>query len=143
MADTDLTGSCLCGAVTFTGRGQPSAVHVCHCRMCAKWSGGPAMGVEFSDGIDFEGEVRWFASSDWGERGFCPTCGSSLFYRLRDGSYMNTAVGFLDEPAQIAAIDLEIFIDQKPDCYAFEGKPSRLTGPDFLKRLKSGQSLYD
>ncbi len=131
-----MTGKCLCGAVSFTGKGEPSAVHVCHCGDCARWHGGPALGVEFADGIDIDGNVTWFKSSDWGERGFCPICGSSLFYRLQDQSYINTTVGFLDEPEKIDPIKLEIFVDQKPSCYAFAGDAQeRLTGQEFFQRI--------
>lgn len=136
-------GQCLCGDVSFEGKGKPSAVHVCHCKMCARWHGGPAMGVEFDGGIDITGAVKWFGSSDWGERGFCETCGSSLFYRLRDGTYINTAIGFLDDPDAIDPVSLEIYIDEKPGCYDFANTSTRLTGAEFLTRLQSGQSLHD
>jgi hypothetical protein len=133
------TGGCLCGTVKFLGKGQPSGVHVCHCEQCARWTGGPAMCVEFEGGIDITGAVTWFASSEWAERGFCGVCGSGMFYRLKDGSYINVAAGFLDERGDLAPIDQHIFVDRKPRFYDFADNAPRLTGEEFLKQLQSGQ----
>lgn len=134
------TGGCLCGAVRFVGTGQPSGVQVCHCEQCARWTGGPAMCVEFKDGIDITGTVSWFASSPWAERGFCGACGSGMFYRLKDTSYINVAAGFLDDRGDLAAIDQHIFIDRKPHYYDFADNAPRLTGDEFLKQMQSGQA---
>ncbi len=133
------TGRCLCGDITFQGQGKPSGVHVCHCRSCALWSGGPAMGIEFSEGIEFEGQVVWYQSSEWGERGHCPRCGSTLFFRLKDASYINTSAGFLDDPSKVPEVDLHIYVDQKPSYYEFSGGAPCLTGEEFLARLPSVQ----
>ena len=46
-------------------------------------------------------EPRYFASSPIAERGFCPTCGSSLTYRLirpRTAAYLVVFTSSLDEP---------------------------------------------
>jgi hypothetical protein len=133
------SGGCLCGAVRFVGLGQPSGVHVCHCEQCARWSGGPALCVEFDGGIDITGDVTWFDSSDWAERGFCGVCGSSLFYRLKDGSYLNVGTGFLDDRAGLSPIDQHIFVDRKPHFYEFADTAPRLTGEEFMSQLQSGQ----
>ena len=34
-------GSCFCGAVQFTVRGEPAAAGYCHCESCRHWSAGP------------------------------------------------------------------------------------------------------
>ena len=134
-------GRCLCGAASFVGKGTPSAVHVCHCNMCQRWHGGPALGVEFEQGIEIDGEVSWFVSSEWGERGFCPKCGSTLFFRLRDQSYINTAIGFLDDPNAIAPIAMEISVEEKPTCYDFAGTTQkRFTSAEFSDWLKDQTS---
>ena len=133
------TGGCLCGAVRFVGNGEASGVHVCHCAQCARWTGGPALCVEFSEGIDITGEVTWFSSSDWAERGFCGGCGSTLFYRLKDGSYINVGTGFLDDRSDLAPIDPHIFVDHRPPFYDFADAAPRLTGEEFFKQLQAGQ----
>ena len=42
--------------------------------------------------------LRWYASSDWAKRGFCGTCGSSLFYRMNDEDGIGIAAGCIDTP---------------------------------------------
>ena len=135
-----MQGGCLCGAVRFEGRGAPTGVIVCHCSLCARWSGSPAITVEFEQGIAFEGDVSWFRSSEWGERGFCPACGSTLFFRLFEGDYINVGAGFFDDPASVPDITLEIHVDAQPGYYAFAGGVPRLTGEEFLARLESGKA---
>lgn len=132
------TGGCLCGAIRFIGKGDSSGVHACHCEHCARWGGGPALCVEFAEGIDITGAVRWFASSEHAERGFCGTCGSAMFFRLKDESYINVGVGFLDERGDLAPIDQHIFIDRKPPFYDFADQAPRLTGAEFLTQLNAG-----
>ena len=39
------TGSCLCGAVTFTATELPDETGACHCQMCRKHSGGVFLGM--------------------------------------------------------------------------------------------------
>ena len=135
MSQTIHKGGCLCGAVRFEGKGEAAPAEACHCSNCQKWNGGPAISVSFSEGIEITGEVKWYQSSDYSERGSCPRCGSSLFFRLIDKSYMNVGQGNLDEPDRIRPIEREIYVDQKPECYAFAGDQERLTGPEFLATL--------
>ncbi len=34
-------GSCFCGAIEFTVKGEPVAMGYCHCESCRHWSAGP------------------------------------------------------------------------------------------------------
>jgi hypothetical protein len=78
----DLTGRCLCGAVTVTIRGDHDPrVGACHCRMCQRWSGGLFLCFNApAASVTVEGEVREFQSSAFARRGFCPACGSHLWF---------------------------------------------------------------
>ena len=78
-------GSCLCGAVGFSAENAAKNLGACHCGMCRKWGGGPAMMVPCADAVSFSGDenIGVFASSEWAERGFRTSCGSHLFYRVR------------------------------------------------------------
>ncbi len=130
------TGSCLCGAVRYTITSAPKTTTACHCAMCRKWSGGvflaysvPAEDVQF----DGEGIIATYPSSDWAERGFCKTCGSSLFYRLttpgpHQGNY-EMSLGTLDDANGVALSD-EIFIESKPDGYSFAQDTRKMTGAE-------------
>ena len=74
-------GSCLCGSVTYTISGDLSPVVACHCGQCRKMSGHHvAATVIDGSAITVIGEVRWYQSSDFARRGFCGTCGSTLFW---------------------------------------------------------------
>lgn len=93
---TGQSGSCLCGAVTYTAQGDLRPVIACHCLQCRKTSGHFVAATSCKrDQIVIEGDVTWYQSSDTARRGFCATCGSSLFW---DGPGENLSImaGTLD-----------------------------------------------
>ena len=132
------TGQCLCGAVRFTAKGVETQYHTCHCGTCRHWGGGPAMAASV-EGVSFEDEtaLSWYASSDWAERGFCSRCGSSLFYRMKQGDMLIAWIGSFEDqtPFELAG---EIYIDAKPPGYAFAGEHPRHTEEEFLSSLGMG-----
>jgi len=90
------TGSCLCGAVRYAVSGELRPVIACHCTQCRKTSGHHVAATSAPrDSVAISGEVAWYASSDSARRGFCPTCGSNLFW---DGAGANLSIfaGTLD-----------------------------------------------
>ncbi len=135
-----IQGKCLCGAVQF----EVDDVHeidVCHCSTCRNWNGGPFVGADIRGQVTFTSDstLTWFASSEWAKRGFCSTCGSSLFYRLNEqDDFWSISAGVFDLPAGLS-IGKEIFVDEKPDYYDFSGDQPRYTGPEFLAMIQ-GQS---
>jgi hypothetical protein len=60
--------------------------------------------------------LKWYASSDMAERGFCDTCGSSLFYRLIGKDDLGIAAGCIDPPAGLKP-GKHIFVADKGDYY--------------------------
>lgn len=129
------TGKCLCGAVQYTAKPQTTDVGVCHCSMCRKFSSGPMMGlrVEPPDFAD-DGTVGTYASSDWGERGFCTRCGSTLFWRSHDKAAYVISAGTLDDTSGLKLAS-EIFIDDKPDFYEFDAETHQLTGAQVMQQF--------
>ena len=123
-----MTGGCLCGAVRFTLHQRPKQIDVCHCSMCRKFSGGIELGLDADPSkIDWQGEdnIRVYASSEWAERSFCRICGSGLFWRTRakdweDEPLFGLCAGAIDDLGDLK-LKTEIYIDQKPDGYAFAG----------------------
>ncbi len=117
------TGKCLCGAVQFKAENVEPHVHACHCSMCRRWNGGPALAV-FVGSVSFSGEesIGRYASSDWAERGFCKQCGSNLFYFLKPEQYILWAGSFDDQNFDL---DGEIFCAEKPEWYDFSGDHPR------------------
>lgn len=107
----DLTGHCLCGAVTFGGHWAGDSLRACHCEQCRRWSGHVWAATGLSD-FRAEGPLRWFASSERAERGFCGTCGSALFWRRRGSDLTEVAAGALDRPTGLA-LQGHIFVADK------------------------------
>lgn len=96
--------------------------------MCRKWNGGPAFAVESNGNVQFEGEenIATFDSSEWAERGFCKNCGTNLFYRLKNHSYMNFNLGILENQNDYE-FTVQIFVDHQPKCYEFANKTKMMT----------------
>ena len=71
-----LKGSCRCGNVSLSVRGQPVRVGICHCTDCRQESGSAFtfFGVWPTAQFDYQGETAGFAG-----RRFCQRCGSRLF----------------------------------------------------------------
>ena len=126
------SGGCLCGAVRFQAKLEKHEMGVCHCGMCRKWSGGTFMAVECAalDVAD-ESALGVYRSSEYGERVFCRTCGSSLFWRMQDGSVVIASLQAFDDVADFT-FSTEIFIDRKPPLYSFANDTKRMTEQEFL-----------
>jgi hypothetical protein len=115
-----LTGRCLCGAVRFEADAPLRPVSVCHCRQCARWTGSYVMATSvplaqfrLTGGED---AIGWYAASDVAERGFCRTCGSSLFWKPNSGDRIAILAGSLDPPTGLV-LDHHIFVASKSDYY--------------------------
>jgi hypothetical protein len=115
-------GSCLCGAVKFEVEGSLSSVEACHCSMCRKWTGHflastevPRTGLK----IHHADSVSWFHSSEKVRRGFCSTCGASLFFDPLDKEkhdWIGISMGAFDKPTG-TELALHIFVAEKGDYY--------------------------
>jgi len=129
------TGRCLCGAVTFTATDVDPHFHVCHCGMCLRYGGAPTMSVNVGS-VAFTGEadILRYRSSDFAERGSCRKCGGHLFYRVITPDIYLMNVGTFDDPSAFT-VGGEIYVDCKPQGYAFAGDHPRETEDEFLKRI--------
>ncbi|MCB1333621.1 MAG: GFA family protein [Roseivivax sp.] len=121
-----LTGSCLCGAVTYQVTGEAGRPAACHCTQCRKQSGHYwASGWCKDSDIAIAGEVRWFAASDTAKRGFCPTCGSFLFWKAHAEPWISFSMGSLDGQTGLPLRE-HIFTRHKGDYYEIaDGVPQR------------------
>jgi len=129
-----LTGHCLCGKVEFSISTKSKSFDSCHCSMCRRWSGGPALAVEAEDGVEFKDQefVKVYNSSEWAERGFCSHCGTHLFYRLKDRQFWNVPLGVLDDQSDFE-FTTQIYVDHQPGCYAFANETKMMTEAEVLK----------
>jgi hypothetical protein len=92
-------GGCACGAIRYT-IGATSDVGDCHCRTCRRSVGAAYVtwATVAPEALVIRGTPRWWASSPRAERGFCPDCGTSLFFRPRAGGFVDVTVASLDAP---------------------------------------------
>ena len=116
---TDVTGRCLCGAVRYAVRGPLRPVSYCHCSQCRRTSGHyvAATACAAADLALLHDEgLRWYRSSSRAERGFCGTCGSSLFWRPGHGRHISIMAGTIDTPTGLDAVE-HIFLADASDYY--------------------------
>lgn len=120
-------GGCLCGAVRFKVRLTGTAFGACHCPMCRKWTGSALLGITVpAANVAWSGQdnIARRQSSGWGERAWCGDCGSPVWFRVTvDGPYAGTIelpIGSLDDANGLTMAN-EIYIDHKPDSFAFAG----------------------
>lgn len=113
---TRVQGKCLCGAVRAGASLRSDDVQACHCIQCQRWTGGgPLLVVDCSD-VVFDGEenIGLYQASEWGERGFCNICGSTLFWRKQGETGGELAVGlFPGQPG--LKLGREIYTDRRPE----------------------------
>ncbi len=108
------SGQCLCGAVKITAD-TSSEIELCHCGQCQRWSGGGPYYVVSAKDVAVTGEasIDRFRASHWGERAFCCTCGTTLFWRIQGQPIGSLAVGLFDDQSDMT-IKAEIFVDHRP-----------------------------
>lgn len=131
----EMAGQCLCGAVSIRS-GRRDRMDVCHCGMCRRWSGSPMLAVHCGPDIEISGldSVTVYSSSDWAERGFCRQCGTHLFYRIKGSSQYSVPAGFFQSGAHFA-MGRQIFIDRKPDYYAFANQTPVMTEAEVIEEF--------
>ena len=121
-----LKGSCLCGACGFEADGPVQGASACHCSQCRKMSGHTWSSAYVPDGqLTITGPVKWFEASATARRGFCPTCGSFLFWKAHDEDTTSFALGALDGPTGLR-LEKHIFTADKGDYYDIaDGLPQK------------------
>jgi hypothetical protein len=123
--------SCLCRSVAFVVPGPAGRITACHCQQCRKLSG------HYSASFDAaEADVMWqaksglaeFATPGGGTRGFCSTCGSSLYFRTSDGVF-SVEAGAVDGPTG-GWLAEHIFVAEKGDYYTLTDGLAQFAGPN-------------
>lgn len=125
-------GQCMCGAVRFVAQDVPDTFGTCHCEMCRRWTGSALLGVTVpADKVTWQGRehIATLQSSAWAERAWCAKCGSGLWFRVTaDSPYAGSVelpLGLFDD-ANGFEMKSEIYIDHKPDSFAFAGEDRTL-----------------
>lgn len=103
MPEHSITGSCLCGKVTYEITGSLGIFQYCHCSRCRKFTGSAFASNLFVAPADF----RWLSGEEWVGRYevedakhfatcFCKRCGSSLPWLAQTGKAVIVPAGTLD-----------------------------------------------
>jgi hypothetical protein len=102
MAEETHEGGCHCGRLRFIARGAPLSTGWCHCTICRRTTGAPALAwVTFpAAAVTIAGAPAIYRSSPAGERVFCPACGAQLAYRGDGATTIDLNVGVFDHPEQ-------------------------------------------
>lgn len=125
-------GSCLCGAVTFELRVALPPPDACHCTQCRKHSGHFFVSTDVPKAavvVTGSENVGWYRSSDKARRGFCRTCGSSLFWDPLERDWIGIAMGAFEQPTATKVKD-HIYVAEKADYYELlDGLPQHARHP--------------
>jgi len=78
----------------------------------------------------FEGPVTSYASSGHADRGFCSTCGTHLYYFAKSAGIHAVPIGIFDDQTGLP-FRAEIFVDERPDYYAFANETTQMTAAEF------------
>ncbi|QFS82110.1 Glutathione-dependent formaldehyde-activating enzyme [Roseivivax sp. THAF40] len=125
----EAAGSCLCGAIRYEVFAKLRPVVGCHCTQCRKTSGHHVAATAADPAhVAITGTPRWFRSSEAAERGFCPTCGSNLFWR-RPG-HLSIFAGTLDTHAADLTLAGHIFCADKGRYYEIADGTRQSPGQD-------------
>jgi len=114
-----MRGSCLCGGVIFEADPPLRDVIACHCTQCRKTSGHfwAATSVPHDRfRLVASATLVWFQSSKEARRGFCATCGSSLFWERQGDGRISIGAGTLDGATGLR-IDSHWHTDDAGDYY--------------------------
>lgn len=112
-------GSCLCGGVRFSIDSELPPPDGCHCVQCRKQTGHFLVSSDVpKSALLFEADetLRWYASSEKVRRGFCGTCGSTLFWAPIHRDWIGVALGAFDGPTH-TRMHVHIHVAEKGDYY--------------------------
>lgn len=127
MPEPQLTGSCLCGKVSYTISGNLGIFQYCGCSRCRKFTGSAFAANLLVSPKDFAWlsgeqhvgryeieEARHFATS------FCKCCGTSLPWLAKSGRTVAVPAGTLDQDPGIRPYQ-RVFWASRADWYVEPG----------------------
>lgn len=132
-----IEGRCLCASVRIELEQPGAEVEICQCDMCRRWGGAfyaALTGATFT--LHGEERIGVYRSSEWAERAFCKTCGSSLWFKFLPTGNRSFSAGLFDDAAALG-IEKEIFIDEAASWACIEGQHPRLTGAEIIAEAKA------
>lgn len=109
-----LTGTCHCGAVSWTYEGDPGGATACNCTLCRRYGTLWIYGWE-GETVTLEGPTTAYQRADGGflRIHFCPACGAVAAWRAakpNDEGRTRIAVNVrLAEPGTVADLPIDHF----------------------------------
>ena len=136
-----MEGQCLCSAITIRTPDKKS-IDACHCGMCRRWGGGPALVVSCGSEVQIEGvdKLKVYKSSEWAQRAFCSECGTHIFYRLLSTNEYFIFVGLFQDDLEFEFKE-QIFIDRKPSYYEFANQTLNMTEAEIFAKFASSENI--
>lgn len=127
-----ITGSCLCGNVTYRISGNVGEIVHCHCVTCRKAHGSAFSSVAAvsDDDISIDGEENLgsFESSPGKMRYFCSNCGTQIYAKRSGAKHIILRMGSLDVDPE-AVEKCHIWVSQKAGWYSInQCLPEHLEG---------------
>lgn len=116
----EMTGRCMCGAVTFRLATAPLSVRICWCRDCQHLAAnGTVNAIAPIDSLQVIGELAEHSSlADSGNlmtRQFCPNCGTHLFgFSSARPQFRGIRTGNFDDPSCVRP-DMNIWTSSAPN----------------------------
>ena len=114
-----LNASCLCKGIDMKIKGEFRPIVNCHCIQCLKTHGNYAAYTSVLEGnITYKSKntLKWFISSIKAKRGFCKTCGSSVFFKRFGSKAIHISAGLFKNPSKLKTIS-HIYVKNKRDYY--------------------------
>ena len=98
-------GGCQCGSIRYVITGDPLMAAICHCSICRRANGAPAVAWAMYD----EGQVQFvsgapkkYSASEDVKRGFCPECGTPISFEAEYlPGLIDITVGSFDDPEAV------------------------------------------
>lgn len=101
---SQLTGSCLCGGVSYRIDGPARDIINCFCSQCRKTSGHHVAATRVSKDhliLVKDETLKWYECLENVYRGFCGECGGNLFWDNGKDNEISVMAGTLDTPTHL------------------------------------------
>jgi hypothetical protein len=104
---TNITGSCLCGAINYIVSQNVGDIVHCHCIKCRKAHGAAFSSVakieDKSFSISGEEKLSSYQSSPGKTRCFCSSCGSQIYAKRDNTDFIILRLGSLNDESMISS----------------------------------------
>ena len=119
-----ITGSCMCGEITYEIDGTIGEITHCHCTTCRKAHGSAFSSVAAVQMDDFKftsgkNLIKSYQSSPDKVRCFCLNCGSHIYAHREGQKHYILRLGTLDDDPKVKPIN-HIWVSLKAPWYEIE-----------------------